>query len=70
MAVVLTGGEVSDVKVYALVVARTGLQPKVLMGNQGYDAESIFADLEDRGIAAVIPLKRNRKVQPRIDGQL
>ena len=31
---------------------------------------TILADLEDRGIAAVIPPKRNRKVQPIIDGHL
>ncbi|MDP3174798.1 MAG: hypothetical protein Q8M88_10225 [Phenylobacterium sp.] len=29
-----------------------------------------IADLEARGIAAVIPPKRNRKVQPTIDGHL
>ena len=35
-----------------------------------YDADAILADLQDRGIAAVIPPKRNRKVQPIIDGHL
>jgi Transposase DDE domain len=40
------------------------------MGDKGYDADAILADLEDRGIAAVTPPKRNRKVQPIIDGHL
>lgn len=47
-----------------------GPAPKVLMGDKGYDADAILADLQDRGIAAVIPPKRNRKVQPIIDGHL
>lgn len=47
-----------------------GPEPKVLLGDKGYDADTILADLKDRGIAAVIPPKRNRKVQPVIDGHL
>ncbi|MDO8360529.1 MAG: IS5 family transposase [Devosia sp.] len=70
VAVVLTGGQVSDVKGYAPVMAEPGPEPKVLMGDKGYDADAILADLEDRGIAAVIPPKRTRKVQPIIDGHL
>jgi len=42
----------------------------VLLGDKGYDANAILADLEQRGIAAVIPPKRNRKVRPIIDGHL
>ncbi len=34
------------------------------------DADTILADLKDRGVAAVIPAKRNRKVQPVIDGNI
>ena len=70
MAVILTGGEVSDVKGYAPVMAEPGPKPKVLMGDKGYDADAILADLQARGVAAVIPPKRNRKVQPIIDGYL
>ena len=65
---VLTGGEVSDVKGYGPVMAEPGPEPKVMLADKGYDADAILADLEDRGIAAVIPPKRNRKVQPVIDG--
>jgi transposase len=49
---------------------RAWATPKVLLGDKGYDADAILADLEGRGIAAVIPPKRNRKVQPIIDGHL
>lgn len=54
-------------------MAEPGPQPKVLLGDKGYDADADLADLadlEDRGIAAVIPPKRNRKVQPVIDGYI
>ena len=70
MAVVLTGGEVGDTKGYAPVMAEPEPAPKVLLGDKGYDADAILADLEHRGIAAVIPPKRNRKVQPDIDGHI
>jgi len=70
VAVILTGGEVSDVKGYGPVMAEPGPEPRVLMGDKGYDADAILADLADRGIAAIIPPKRNRKVQPVIDGHL
>jgi len=40
------------------------------MGDKGYDADAILADLEQRGITAIIPPRRNRKVQRPIDGHL
>ena len=70
MAVILTGGEVSDVKGYGPVMAEPGPAPKVLLGDKGYDADSILDDLAAKGVAAVIPPRRNRKVQPIIDGHL
>jgi transposase len=39
-----------------------------MIADKGYDADP--ADLEGRGIAAVIPPKRNRKIQPVIDGHI
>jgi transposase len=47
-----------------------GPKPRVLLADKGYDADFILADLETRGVAAVIPAKRNRKVQPVIDGHV
>lgn len=70
VAVVLTGGEVSDVKGYGPVMAEPGPEPKVVMADKGYDTDAILADLEANGVAAVIPSKRNRKVQRVIDGHL
>ena len=65
--VVLTGGEVSDVKGYGPVMAEPGPAPKVMLGDKGYDADAILADLDARGVAAIIPPKRNRTVQRDID---
>ena len=67
---VLTGGEVSDVKGYAPVMAEPGPEPKVLLGDKGYDTDAILDDLEARGAAAIIPAKRNRTIQRHIDGHL
>lgn len=41
-----------------------GPAPRVLLADKRYDADFILADLEARGVAAVIPAKRNRNVQP------
>ena len=43
---------------------------RILHGDKGYDTDAILADLVARNIAAIIPPKRNRKVQPVIDGHL
>lgn len=46
-----------------------GPAPRILLADKGYDADFI-PDLEARGVAAVIPARRNRKVQPAIDGHI
>ena len=70
VAVVLTGGKDSDVKGYAPVMAEPGPAPKVMLGDKGYASDAILTDLDARSVAAVIPPKRNRKVQPVIDGHI
>ncbi len=69
VAVVLTGGQVNDVKGYAPVMAEPGPVPKLLLGDKGYDADAILTDLASRNILAVIPAKRTRTV-PIIDGHI
>lgn len=41
--------------------------PKVLLADKGYDSDPIRADIEERGGTAMIPTKRNRKVQIPVD---
>ncbi len=48
-------------------MAEPGPAPKVMLGDKGYDADAILADLDARGVAAIIPPKRNRTVQRDID---
>ena len=62
VAVTLSGGQVSDMKGYSPVMNQPGAQPRVLLADKVYDADFILADPEARGVAAVIPAKRNRKV--------
>ena len=53
---------------YPALMAESGPDPKVLLGDRGYDADPIRADVEARGGTPVIPTKRNRKVQIATDG--
>jgi transposase len=39
------------------------VEPKALLGDKGYDADSLLNSLEVRAIKAVIPPKSNRKVK-------
>jgi transposase len=69
VAAIVTGGEVSDFKGYAPVMA-DGPGPKVLIGDKGYDTDFVREDMETRGGVAVIPAKRNRKTHIPIDGHI
>ncbi len=40
------------------------------LGDKGYDADAILADLDARGVVAIIPPKRNRTVQRELDGHI
>ena len=59
----LTGGEVSDYKGYLPIMEAEGPVPKVLLADKGYDADFIRDDMEQRGGYAMIPTKRNRRIQ-------
>ena len=67
IAFALTGGEVSDFKGYLPIMNADGLAPKVLLADKGYDADYIREDMERRGGTAMIPTKRNRKIQLPVD---
>jgi transposase len=44
-----------------------GPKAKVLLADRGYDADHIRETLEENGAVAVIPMRRNRKVQIPVD---
>ncbi len=47
-----------------------GPEPKVMLADRGYDSDHIRKTLEEKGAAAVIPTRRNRKVQIPVDGHI
>jgi len=67
IAFAITGGEVSDFKGYLPIMNADGPAPKVLLADKGYDADFIREDMERRGGMAMIPTKRNRKIQIPVD---
>ena len=67
LAFALTCGEVSDYKGYLLIMNADGPAPKVLLSDKGYDADFIREDMERRGGTAMIPTKRNRRIQLPVD---
>ena len=70
IAFALTGGEVSDFKGYLPIMNADGPAPKVLLADKGYDADYIREDMERRGGTAMIPTKRNRKIQLPVDSAI
>ena len=65
LALSLTGGQVHDITQAETLAAQ--VEPGALLGDKGYDADSLIARLEERAITAVIPPKSNRKVQRACD---
>lgn len=70
IAFALTGGEVSDFKGYLPIMNADGPSPKVLLADKGYDADFIREDMAKRGGTAMIPTKRNRRIQVPVDAAI
>ena len=66
----MTPGEAHDATAYPALMEEAAPDPKVLIADRGYDADAIRSDVETRGGTPVIPTKRNRRVQIRIDGAI
>lgn len=56
-------GEAVDCKANDTLIALPGRAPQALLGDKGYDADGIRADLTSRDIRAVIPGRSNRRVK-------
>jgi transposase len=70
IAVTLSSGEASDYKGYEPLMQEPGPEPKVLIADKGYDSDAIRDGLAERHVEAIIPFRRNRKVQLPIDGYI
>ena len=68
VAITLSPGETSDMRGYGPLMEEPGPAPKVLLADKGYDSDAIRDDPDTRGIAPMIPYRRNRLVRPPIDG--
>lgn len=64
----ITGGHVHDVTEAPRLIEQA--KGKNFIGDKGYDADSVIAAIEARGMTPVIPSKRNRKVQRTIDSHV
>lgn len=47
-----------------------GVGPQVVLADRGYDSDHIRETLEEKSAAAVIPTRRNRKLQIPVDGYI
>ena len=70
VAAEVTGGEVSDCKGYAPLMAADGPAVRVLLADRGYDSDAIRQDMEARGGVAVIPARKSRRVRETVDGHV
>jgi len=61
LAISLTAGQVHDITQAATLAAQ--VEPKALLADKGYDADSFIDSLRVRAIRPVIPPKSNRKSQ-------
>ena len=61
----LTGGEVADIKIAPLLVARNKM--KWLLADKAYDSDAFRAQLKQQRISVCIPAKSNRKIPVKHD---
>jgi transposase len=57
----VTGGETSDYKSAADLLAMPLGKPRLMLADKGYDGDTVRSDLLLKGILPVIPAKANRK---------
>ena len=65
VTVVLTAGQAADVKQAEKLME--GIPAEVVIGDKGYDSDQVVEAIQAKGAEAVIPPKKNRKVQRAYD---
>ena len=66
----ITPGQTSDYAGFDLVMADNLPEPKVLLADRGYDADSIRRTMEARNVLPVIPMRKSRKRRIGVDRSL
>jgi len=65
---ILTQGQRADIKEAENLIEP--YDPEAVLGDKGYDSDTLLAYIRAKGAAPVIPSKKNRKVQREIDKNL
>ena len=68
MDFLITGGQVNDCTQAIALLGRH--RAEAVLADKGYDTDAIIEQVEAMGAKAVIPPKRNRKVQREYDKDL
>jgi transposase len=67
---VITPGQEHDVMAYPDLMAEADNDPAQLLADKGYDSDAVRQDMAKRDGEALIPSKKNRKVQQIVDKAL
>lgn len=59
----MTAGQEADCSNYDALMEVRDSDPAIMLGDKGYDSDSLRRDLRDRGAVPEIPTKRNRHVR-------
>ena len=66
--IIITKGTTADCKQAEKLM--DGMEAKVLLADRGYDSDAIVEQTEKAGMKAVIPPRKNRKIQREYDKEL
>ena len=66
----LSEGQAHDSTAYQALMEERDSDPGAMLADKGYDSDAIRQDLRDRGTAAEIPTKQNRKIQHSVSKRL
>lgn len=66
----ITPGQTSDYLGFDLVMADNLPEPRVLLADRGYDADSIREKMNARDVLTQIPMRKSRKMRVGVDHSL
>lgn len=70
IGIVITPGQAHDVTAVPALMHDIDCDPEQMLGDKGYDSETVRQDIEQRGGQAMIPSIASRKIQHPVDKAL
>lgn len=70
IGIVITPGQAHDVTAVPALMHEIDCDPEQMLGDKGYDSETVRQDIEQRGGRAMIPSIASRKIQHPVDKAL